>query len=229
MSNKLDNFGPVYLINLKRRPDRLANCIKNFEKYNVKGYTIIEAIDGSTEDLMQYVTRPHSIRNNELACTLSHLKTIKHWYETSDTQYAIIMEDDLSFETVEYWKFTWQEFINNIDFDYDLFQLSIINSGMDSSIHKWNTNDFGNGIYLVSRKLAEKVTKDLINLDGKYDLPDNPLADHFLYRNYDSYSAPLFTISLETQADVNPGHRNIHQEARDKTLEFWQNGGLTIN
>jgi GR25 family glycosyltransferase involved in LPS biosynthesis len=229
MLNKLDNFGPIYVINLKRRPERLSKLIDNFNQYNVTNYTIVEAIDGSTEDLHQYVNGNYGIRNSELACTLSHLKAIKQWYETSDNEYAIIIEDDLSFETVDKWSFSWQEFIDDVDFDYDLFQLHIINEGMELAVHKWNTNDFSNAAYVVTRHFAKDIFDKLIDKNGKYNLPDNPLADHFLYRTYNSYSAPLFATSLETNSDINPDHRQIHETSRNKVLSFWESGGLTLN
>jgi GR25 family glycosyltransferase involved in LPS biosynthesis len=45
--------------------------------------------------------------SGEIGCVTSHLKAIKHWYETSDSPYAIIMEDDCNLDLVKYWNFTW--------------------------------------------------------------------------------------------------------------------------
>ena len=54
---------------------------------------------------------PDLMSSGEIGCTTSHLKAIKHWLETSDSSYAIIMEDDCSLETVQCWNFTWDDFI----------------------------------------------------------------------------------------------------------------------
>ena len=40
--DKLKNFGPVYLINLKDHVHRLDSAKKQFKKYNITDYTIID-------------------------------------------------------------------------------------------------------------------------------------------------------------------------------------------
>lgn len=40
-----DNFGPVYVINLKRREDRRIVLERIFKENNIQDYTFIEAID----------------------------------------------------------------------------------------------------------------------------------------------------------------------------------------
>ena len=44
---------------------------------------------------------------------MSHLKAIKHFYEETDDDYCMILEDDVDFSTVRYWNFTWQEFFGS--------------------------------------------------------------------------------------------------------------------
>jgi hypothetical protein len=41
---------------------------------------------------------------------VEQLKAIKHWYETSDSPYAIIMEDDCNLDLVRFWNFNWNDF-----------------------------------------------------------------------------------------------------------------------
>ena len=45
--------------------------------------------------------------SGEIGCVTSHLKAIKHWMETSDSPYAVIMEDDCNLDLVKFWNFTW--------------------------------------------------------------------------------------------------------------------------
>ena len=42
---------------------------------------------------------------------MAHLKAIKYFYEETDDDYCMILEDDVDFSTVRHWNFTWQEFI----------------------------------------------------------------------------------------------------------------------
>jgi GR25 family glycosyltransferase involved in LPS biosynthesis len=40
--------------------------------------------------------------SGEIGCTTSHLKALRHWIETSDSPYAIIMEDDVDLQLVRF-------------------------------------------------------------------------------------------------------------------------------
>jgi GR25 family glycosyltransferase involved in LPS biosynthesis len=144
MKNALKDFGPIYVINLKSREDRLEHIKKEFSKYNIKDYTIIEAVNGSDEDLSLLVDNIDSIplSKNEIACSISHLKAIKHWLDTSKSEYAIIVEDDLTLETVNNWQWTWKEFLSKIDTHYEMLQLSIQNNyTINTSLHYRENRD----------------------------------------------------------------------------------------
>jgi GR25 family glycosyltransferase involved in LPS biosynthesis len=228
MFNKLEGFGPLYIINLERRSDRLSIVMNNLKSYNITDFNIIKAIDASCENLNNFYINGGEINNNEMGATLSHLKAIKHWLDTNDTDYAIFMEDDFSFETVDFWSFSWKEFINNINFDYEVLQLSITNGSMNFNIHKRDVSDFSAGVYLIKREHAKKFVESIWQ-EGKWKLPGNALADHYIYNVANTYSVPLFTFNMETKSDVNPAHRPIHENSRNLVLDFWQKGGLTLN
>jgi GR25 family glycosyltransferase involved in LPS biosynthesis len=66
---------------------------------------------------------PEMMTSGEIGCTTSHLKAIKHWYETSDSPYAIIMEDDCNLDLVQFWNFTWNDFYAQVPYDWDVVQL----------------------------------------------------------------------------------------------------------
>jgi GR25 family glycosyltransferase involved in LPS biosynthesis len=118
MKNILKDFGPIYVINLKSKKNRLLHIEQQFNSYNIKDYTIVEAVDGSVEDLSILVDDINSIPLSkfEIATSISHLKTIEYWLKNSQSEYAVIMEDDLTFETVNFWQWTWSEFLSKINF-----------------------------------------------------------------------------------------------------------------
>ena len=128
--NKLDGFGPIYVINLKSRTDRLNYIEGQLKENDLLNYKVIEATHGETADWSNLVFERDSLSlsNSELGATVSHLNTIKEWFETSDSEYAIIIEDDLSFETVKYWNFTFKEFVDSIKKKYDILQFCILKS-----------------------------------------------------------------------------------------------------
>ena len=135
---RLDNFGPVYLINLKDHKHRLDNAKKEFKKYGVTDYTIIEAIDGRNSDLSEIIEGkyPH-LKSSEIGCITSHIKALNHWLTTSDSDYAIIMEDDFSFDTVQYWQWDWDYVIQSIPKNVDIVQFIMIkNEPVKFNMHK---------------------------------------------------------------------------------------------
>ena len=61
MKNVLKDFGPIYVINLKSKEDRLAHIKKQLNGYSIKDYTVIEAVDGLNEDLSLLVDNLDSL------------------------------------------------------------------------------------------------------------------------------------------------------------------------
>jgi GR25 family glycosyltransferase involved in LPS biosynthesis len=113
----LDKFG-VYLINLKRKPDRLARFKHSYGQTDLgklKQFQRIEAVDGKTIDIRHHVssqawkeiqdieTFGYRIRHNQLTvgavgCYLSHLQVFDNLRKSSN-DYAIVFEDDVKFVT----------------------------------------------------------------------------------------------------------------------------------
>ena len=110
---KLKNFGPLYYINLDEQPER-DTAMQSMCNYWELNPTRISAFDGRNDKLEHILESnyPEGVTSGEVGCVTSHLKAIKHWYETTDTPYAIFAEDDVSFDTARFWKFTWDEFVD---------------------------------------------------------------------------------------------------------------------
>ena len=76
--NKID----VYVVNLKKREDRLNHIINHLNKLNFININIFEAIE-------------HEI--GSIGCTLSHLSLI-NYANKNNLPYIIIIEDDFNLE-----------------------------------------------------------------------------------------------------------------------------------
>ena len=137
-NNKLKNFPHVYLINLEDHSHRLKNMEKRFVDNGIQDYTVIPAVDGRNGDLREIVDGIYpKMRPQEIGCIASHIKAIKHWLDTSDSEYAIIMEDDCNFDTVQYWSWDWDYVMNSIPKNFDIFQMVMIkNDNVIFNIHK---------------------------------------------------------------------------------------------
>jgi GR25 family glycosyltransferase involved in LPS biosynthesis len=230
MKNTFNGFGPIYVINLKKRKDRLDNILKEFKKHNIKDYEIFEAVDGEDESIQdQIICEKLEISNKELACTLSHINVIKYWYETSNSDYAIIMEDDISFETVQYWPFTWKEFLAKIKENYNMLQLSLMNiRPINKSLHLREAQDSSALCYLITRERAAEIIKNHIK-DEKILIPSSrvySVADTLVYTMAMCYSFPLFVDNQSTKSDISDDRdintEFVHKKSKEEILEFWK-------
>ena len=159
---KLREFGPVYCINLDGQPDRWAYMEAQFKHWEIKDFHRISAQDCREDDLGSILKGkyPDNMSGGEIGCTTSHLKAIKHWMETSDSPYAIMMEDDCALDLAQCWNFTWQDAISRFPYDWDVVQLAIICTGdLHVKIHKRFVNNFSTACYVITRHHAEKMMR----------------------------------------------------------------------
>jgi GR25 family glycosyltransferase involved in LPS biosynthesis len=230
--NKLNGFGPIYVINMEKSEDRKKYIQDHFEKYMVSEYSFVNAIDGSKEDLNKYINNLDqlTVSQNEISCGMSHLKAISYWLETSDSEYAIIMEDDASLETVDFWNFTWKDFYSAVDKKYDILQLAITNNfNINTRLHLREHLDWCAAVYLIKRSFAEKLVKKYV-FDEKYTFsPRRTLSvpEGVVYTGSTCYSIPLFTYTVEFESSLNQDHVNtIHAKNRNQTLSYWQQSSM---
>jgi GR25 family glycosyltransferase involved in LPS biosynthesis len=231
-SYKLKNFGPIYYLNLDDQPERKDYMESQFEYWDLHNYTRISAYDGRNDDLSDILVGryPEMMSSGEIGCVTSHLKAIKHWYETSDSPYAIIMEDDCNLELVNYWNFTWEDFISRVPYCWDVIQLAIICTGdIVVPIHSRFVNDFSTACYVITRHHAEKLLKYHVRGE-KYKLDNGvkprPVADDLIYNSGVTYATPLLLYKIELGSTIHPDHIDIfHRQSRDGILNFWQQAG----
>jgi hypothetical protein len=233
---KLKNLGPIYYLNLDGQPERKDYMEFQFKYWEIENYTRISAYDGRTDDLSDIISGryPEMMTSGEIGCITSHLKAIKHWYETSDSPYAIIMEDDCNLELVKYWNFNWQDFYSRIPYDWDVVQLAIICTGnLHVQLHKRFVNDFSTACYMITRHHAEKLLKFHVKGD-KYRLDNGvkprPVADDLIYNSGNTYSIPLLLYRIELGSSIHPEHVDaFHRANYQGLLNFWQQRGADLN
>ena len=225
---KLKNFGPLYYINLDGQPERDA-AMQSMCKYWELNPTRISAFDGRHGDLNHILEGSHDIgiSSGEVGCVTSHLKAIKQWYETTDTPYAIFAEDDVSFDTARFWKFSWDEFVEKLPYDWDVVQLAIINPGVVyASMHARWVNDFSTACFMVTRHHAKKLIDhhcvgDKFRLDQ--GVKPRPVADDLIYNCGRTYAIPLFHYKIEMGSSIHPEHIEVfHKGSHKGILDHWR-------
>ena len=233
---KLKNFGPVYCINLDGQPERWQYMKNQFDYWEVKDYTRISAYDGREDDLSDIIKGkyPENMSSGEVGCTTSHLKAMKHYLETSDSPYAIMMEDDCSLDLVKFWNFKWSDFYAYFPYDYDVVQLAIICTGdIHVRLHKRFVNDFSTACYVISRYHAEKLVR-LHCRGDKYKLDQGvkprPVADDLIYISGNSFAIPLLVYKFELGSSIHPVHVDVyHKQNYEAQVNYWTQNGANID
>ena len=233
---KLKNFGPVYCINLDGQPERWEYMESQFKYWELTDYTRISAYDGREDDLSEIIKGryPDTMSSGEIGCTTSHLKAIKHFLDTSDAPYAVIMEDDCNIDIARYWNFTWADFISRAPYAWDVIQLAIICTGdIIVPIHTRFVNDFSTACYVITRHHAEKLIRNHVRGD-KYKLDNGvkprPVADDLIYNSGCTYATPILLYKIELGSSIHPDHiESFHRNSHDGILNFWQQNGAQLS
>ena len=237
-THKLNYLPPIYYLNLDGQPERRKYLEDHFDYWGIRpdNYTRISGYDGRNDDLSGILKGryPENMTSGEVGCTTSHLKAIKQWYDTSDSPYALIMEDDIDLSLARCWNFSWNEFMANLPYDWDVIQLAIICTGsIHVKLHKRFVNDFSTACYMINRHHAEKLIKFHVRGD-KYKLDNGAkpraVADDLIYNSGNTYSMPLFLYRLELGSSIHPEHIDaIHKGNRDGQLNWWQQEGINYD
>jgi len=233
---KLRNIGPIYCVNLDGQPERWKYMEDQFKYWEIENYTRISGYDGREDDLSDIILGkyPDNMSSGEIGCTTSHLKAIKHWMETSDSPYAVFMEDDCSLDLVKFWNFSWIDFYAHVPYDWDVIQLAIICTGdIHVKLHKRFVNDFSTACYLITRHHAEKLLRLHVRGD-KYKLDQGvkprAVADDLIYNSGNTYSIPLLLYRTELGSSIHPEHINaFHMGNFNALSNFWAQNGAGID
>ena len=233
---KLKNIGPIYYINLDDQPERKEYMEELFKYWEIENYERVSGYDGRNDDLSDILKGkyPEQMTSGEVGCTTSHLKAIKHWYETSDTPYAVIMEDDIDLDIVRCWNFTWSNFISKVPYDWDVIQLAIIcTGGLHVMLHRRFVNDFSTACYIINRHHAEKLIRLHVRGD-KYKLDNGvkprAVADDLIYNSGNTFAIPLLVYRYELGSSIHPNHIDAYHRGNYEALtNFWAQNGSNID
>lgn len=213
LSTNLENFPPIFLLTLRESTDRQQRFFEGTKKFGISSPTIIEGIPttGPTKE--------------ELFAAISqtHLKAIRQFFEEHNSEWAVICEDDASFNLSELWPFNWKEKFEEIkSLGIDVLQMSSIVMDVENflpMLHKRRERvDWSTGIYLISRKGASEILKN-----AQEKIPTSFSTESFLLDGLNVYTIPLFTCdgvlnSLRDQSHIEA----FHIPSWNKTREYYE-------
>jgi GR25 family glycosyltransferase involved in LPS biosynthesis len=152
----------IYLINLKRNPERLELFFENLPScWKKNDITVVEGIDGREADIPEWFYTPNNLVGR-YGCYKSHLNIIESITDTS-----LILEDDVVFD--DNFCYLYEELIEHIkNINYDMFYLGgkhwskPTNTMHGSNIKKCVSTIFTHA-YIINGSSAKKISKLLKN------------------------------------------------------------------
>lgn len=159
---KLHDFPSVNFISIEQSEDRRKLLYENFANFGIKNIT--------AHIYKKYNDEEHNVicgPLNLLPCgrgpVTSHLKAIREWYENTDEPYTFFCEDDITFDSVKYWNFTWKEFFNKLPSDWKCVQLCLVSDDTffyypeGVKLRHRCFDDWSGCAYLITREHAKNL------------------------------------------------------------------------
>lgn len=238
---KLKGLPPVYYFNLEHRKDRKEYLEKQFLDHGITDYHRVDSSRYSVDNYKEWKSKVviDKLRTEVwfLATLVDRIHGIIDWYNSNVSETCLVVEDDICFDTVQYWNFDWQTFVSNLPCNWECIQLHIIGeSFVRINLSKWTLNNHSTGCILINRSYAEKLIK-LHYIDNKFKLYSNygyngnwpdyhyQSVDFVLYQIGVTYSIPLLTTNYNFLSD---GLRNGKINHMSKNcdvlvLDWWKN------
>lgn len=185
----------IYVINLKKRKDRLQHILSELSRINCVNFEIIEAVDGTT------IENPTKMKRGNYGLNLTYLKIYEKCKNTKSN--IMIIEDDCVF--CENFLTHMNEYIENVPSDWDMIYF-----GANHNYHLgYNTSKINDYCKKITDSICAhcvilkiNVFEELIDHIKMNEL-ENDIILYNLQKKYNAYSPtnPL-TKQLENYSDI---------------------------
>ena len=243
---KLENFPKCYCITLEESKDRQRHLYHVAQKYSIEPFRLL--ISQRFDQCNDIIHGPfvHTLNSSNKGASTCHLKAIKKWLSETDEseKYALFFEDDVSFETVDYWDFTWEEFVENLPDDWDAIQLMWVRPHMIKiEFRERYPDDWSATAFMVTRDYGRKLLERFMISDNEfnYDLGNlQPIVENVMFTSGKVYTCPLFVEATQLLTTfmnapeydskfVTDGQNEGHHDSRLSVLNWWKNVGNKIS
>ena len=218
----INNIDKIYWINLEESVNRktnMINILKNFNIENIK----INAVNGDLEkDINKkyfYSTDDNypNYSNKEYAILLSHLNTIETYINIPISElrygYAIIMEDDISLDFINYWNKDLKNIIEDAPNDWDIIMLGYFSLKNNNIMYKKWDNEWSAISYLINHKSSQKINNLKIDQKWKCSSYDVMVSDNYIFSKLNTYvyKYPYFTFPNNNDSTFHEDHLEYHK------------------
>lgn len=206
----------------KQNEDNNKNILKN-NKMNIIAETIIkQVVEDNYNSKIIDIENAKNNKKKELSCLSSHLKAMSVFLETSNDDYCIIAEDDLSIEYAKFWNKSYWEYLEDLPDDWECIQLTQIIPIQHISAGKYlydrlkvipykDNFSWSTTAYMINRKGAQKLLDSVKIFDNKYYFKNitESIADVYIYKYLNTYTIPLFTYMNEDESTINNNSKHL--------------------
>ena len=237
-NDKITYISHIAWINLDKSIERRNNMEKQLEYIPIKN-TRISAIDGDCDcdDIKNLINvNTDNLTNCEVACCLSHIKTI-YYLSKLEGEYFLILEDDTSFDNI----YLIDTNLKNIIENAPQFDILILNKiyfyELENMYTSWNEmtmknkkenelwGDYtiwGTGSYIISKNGIKNIINMISYIDNEFYLNYGKfhISDYFLYANTNTYVYKYnYFNPIDKDSFIHPNHLDY----QIKSTQFQKN------
>jgi hypothetical protein len=256
MHNKLKNFPVVNYPNLRTSSNRQEFMKNQLDHYGLKGNQYLTDRYDEIKDQI-HIDCQISMDQCHPGTNTSYLNLLKQWYDQADEQIGLFCDDDISFETIDHWNFTWQDFLDHLPEDWQCVQLIRINlwesnlsyHGREEipnlKIRNRMWDDYGSS-FLCKRSYVKKLLDRHLRGENSYDFSIPcagdaggflfPIAEHLLFReicNNQIFNVPILLENQTFDSDIHPnmlaGQRLEHVKSYEYYSGLWKTYGKDLS
>jgi GR25 family glycosyltransferase involved in LPS biosynthesis len=255
-SEKLKNFPSVNYTSLRESADRRAYMQNQFDHYGITKTNVylterFEKISDYVQVTGTGLCMPEV--HTQMGTIISHINLLRNWYISTDEEYAIFCEDDVSFESIKHWNFTWDEFVQNLPEYWNGVQLTKVmmpycNPAGDPNLSLKITRGRWWGAHSLLRRPYVKVLLDRVcqgynsyQLDSIYldGVPYGPIIENLLYLQMGGiFNFPMlfedasFDTTYKNKNKITVGVETANDSqywSHRLIAEQWRTNGATLN
>lgn len=217
LTDKLRGFPSVNYINLHDCPERRAFMETQFEKFGIRSraYQTDRYVNFKDSVKVNVIGANYELPDIQIGAMISNIENMRWWYENTNEPYAIFCDDDISFDSINHWNFSWTEFVGNLPVDWVCLQLIRMYDDLSPAVLadmdlRLKFGRWWGAAFMFRREYVGHLLKILIAEDGSYNLSSNggqfqPCVENILTINWCMvYNFPLVTENNETLAPTVP-------------------------
>jgi len=213
-----------FWINLDSAEERKKNMLKQFEENDISNNYRVVA----------YPSPIRHKRSFENACCRSHLQAVMHFLLDTNDPYALICEDDLTFELKKYWRNSIEDVVKNAPQDWGIIQLATIIQNIQPKFghrplyFKWSEQKSSSCLaWVIHRKCAIELLNLYLPTNNIYQAATPDCWTSGIYQRVDkatqyntyTYKYPMFIYPDNNDSQLE-NSLDLHKACKRQLKEY---------